>query len=81
MCDTAQKNIGISIDASAMRRTCMPGRGAFTNAAVPARQMNGTSSSSVAALRSNRNSPTGYFATSHLPTALVAPNRNTATSM
>ena len=44
---TAQKNIAISIDDSTMRRTCRPGRGAFTNAALPARQMNGPSSSSV----------------------------------
>ena len=30
-----------------MRRICRPGRGALTNAAVPARQMKGLSSSSV----------------------------------
>ena len=33
------------------------------------------------ALRISMNSPTGYFATSHFPAALLSANKNTATSM
>jgi hypothetical protein len=47
----------------------------------PACQMNGLRKSSVNELRISMNSPTGYFATSHLPAALLSANRNTATSM
>jgi hypothetical protein len=43
--------------------------------------MNGDSSASVMAARIPMNSPTGYFATSHFPAALLSAKRNTATSM